>query len=168
MRKSTLFISAVLTVFMLATLFGIVSAYQGITTSKQAQPVSAVQATEPVQEVQSAEPLMSVAPVQNSVLSPEEATSLAMQMINRSDVYSVESTTYQDAAAYLVTFSSGDLVYVSPTGQILAVTKLEPVVVVQQQRTHNEDNNQGSNNTSTRGGDDGKHEEEHEHEGGDD
>jgi hypothetical protein len=169
MRKSTLFISAVLTVFMLATLFGVVSAYQGITTSRQPEPAVATQPTEPTQEVQSADPLMSVAPAQNSIVSPEDATSLAMQMINRSDVYSVESTTYQDAAAYLVTFSSGDLVYVSPTGQILAVTKLQPVVVVQPQRTHDDDNRQ-SNSSSTRGGDDGEHHEEHEqeHEGGDD
>lgn len=165
MRKSTLFISGVLTVFMLATLFGVVSAYQGISASRQPEPVVAVQATEAVQEVQSAEPLMSAAPAQNSIVSPDDATSLAMQMINRSDVYSVESTTYKDAAAYLVTFSSGDLVYVSPTGQILAVTKLQPVVVVQKPRGHNEDNSQVSGSSTGGGGEGEGHEE---HEGGDD
>ena len=41
MRKSTLFISAVLTTFMLAVLYGVVSAYQSIvrsTESAAAQP----------------------------------------------------------------------------------------------------------------------------------
>jgi hypothetical protein len=125
MRKSTLFISAVLTTFMLAVLFGVVSAYQQMVTTPQPE----VAATLPATEVQTAEQLMSVAPTQIGVVTPEQATTLAMQMVGRMDVYSVESTEYEGAAAYLVTFTSGDLVYVSPTGQILAVTELAPVVV---------------------------------------
>jgi len=165
MRKSTLFISAVLTVFMLATLFGVVSAYQGMVASKQSQSEPAA-ATQPATEVQPVDQFMSVAPTQTGVVTPEQATTLAMQMINRSDVYSIESTTYENAAAYLVTFTSGDLVYVGPNGQILAVTKLQPVVVTQPNRRHN-NNNQGNQTTgSSSGGSEDHHEEEHE--GGDD
>lgn len=163
MRKSTLFISAVLTVFMLATLFGVVSAYQGMVTSKQTEPVVAAQ---PTAEVQPVEQLMSVAPAQTSIVTPEQATALAMQMISRGDVYSVESTTYENAPAYLVTFTSGDLVYVSPTGQILAVTKLAPVVVVQPARRHNDNGGNQTTVSSTSG--DGSEEHHEEHEGGDD
>ncbi len=164
MRRSTLFVSAVLTVFMLATLFGVVSAYQGMVASTQSQPATAV-ATQPATDVPASEQFMSVAPAQTGVVTPEQATTLAMQMINRSDVYSVESTTYETAPAYLVTFSSGDLVYVSPSGQILAVTKIQPVVVTQPNRRHNNDDggNQTTTNNNTSGGDD-----QHEHEGGDD
>ncbi len=43
MRKSTLFISAALTTFMLAVLFGVVSAYQNIV--KSTQPMAAASAT---------------------------------------------------------------------------------------------------------------------------
>ena len=66
MRKSTLFISAALTTFMLAVLFGVASAYQN----------------------------------------------------------AIKSTT----GAYLVTFSSGDTVYVSPVGQILSINIVAVVV----------------------------------------
>lgn len=158
MRKSTLFISATLTVFMLVTLFGVVSAYQGIVTSKQAEPVAEVQ---PTVEVQPTEQFMSVAPVQAGVVTPEEATTLAMQMIDRSDVYSVESTLYENAPAYLVTFTSGDLVYVSPNGLILAVTKLAPVVVVV---PGGNGNNADNNQVSSAGSSGGEHEDYEEHE----
>jgi hypothetical protein len=139
MRKSTLFISAMLTTFMLAVLFGVVSAYQQMVNTPQPEVV----ATLPATEVQTVDQFMSVAPTQIGVVTPEQATTLAMQMIGRTDVYSVESTEYEGAAAYLVTFSSGDLVYVSPTGQILAVTELKPVVVMAPPQKHkdNDDDN---------------------------
>jgi hypothetical protein len=38
MRKSTLFIAAALTTFMLVVLFGVVSAYQNIVKSSQPEP----------------------------------------------------------------------------------------------------------------------------------
>jgi len=160
MRKSTLFISAMLTTFMLAVLFGVVSAYQQIVNTTQPEVV----ATLPSTEVRTADPLMSVAPTPTGVITPEQATTLAMQMIGRTDVYSVESSTYENAPAYLVTFSSGDLVYVSPMGQILAVTKLEPVVMVAP--TRKQKNNDDKNQSAVSSGD--GNEEHREHEGGDD
>jgi hypothetical protein len=125
MRKSTLFISAALTTFMLAVLAaGVASAYQTVinktdsltSQSQQAQqqPVSGVADTLPV-----------TASAQATSLTPEQAAQLAAQVIGRTDLYSVETTTLNGAQAYLVTFSSGDLVYVSPTGQILSITKLQ-------------------------------------------
>ena len=62
-------------------------------------------------------------------MTPEQASQLAAQVIGRTDLYSVETSKLNGVDAYLVTFSSGDLVYVSLTGQILSITKL-PVVTV--------------------------------------
>ena len=162
MRKSTLFISVVLTTFMLAVLFGVASAYQKIvSTPTQSEPVAQTEQVQ-VAEVQSVEQFMSMAPVQTGIVSPEQAAVLATQMLGNTDVYSVESTTYEGAAAYLVTFTSGDLVYVSPTGQILAVTQLEPVVVVVPQRNRDRNNNGGGGGND--GGEDHESHEEHEEE----
>lgn len=55
------------------------------------------------------------------VISPQDAAQVAAQYMGRSDLYSVESATYNGSQVYQVTFSSGDIVFVSPTGQILSV-----------------------------------------------
>jgi len=154
MRKSTLFISATLTVFLLATAFGVVSAYQNLLGGAQPEAVAATASTV---ETLPSEVLMSVAPT--GVVSPEEATALAMQMIGRDDVYSVASVIHEGSPAYLVTFSSGDLVYVSPLGQILAITELEPVVVVVPLKR---DRDNGDDQGGGGGGEHEEREEDHE------
>ena len=114
MRKSTLFISAALTTFMLAVLFGVASAYQNIV--KSTQPV-AVQPQPTAVEVVNA-PVS--APYPSSSYEPlplKPPLTLASQVINRTDLFSVEITQFDGVDAYLVTFSSGDLVYVSLDGQ---------------------------------------------------
>lgn len=127
MRKSTLFISAMLTVFLMAILFGAVSAYQQIVRNSETEAARAAAA--PV--IANVIPTATMPPTaQPLVISPEQATTLAINFLGDSNVYSVESVDYEGAPAYLVTFTSGDLVYVSPAGDILANTKLEPVVVV--------------------------------------
>lgn len=55
------------------------------------------------------------------VISPQDAAQVAAQYMGRSDLYSVQTATYNGNQVYQVTFSSGDIVYVSPTGQILSV-----------------------------------------------
>lgn len=126
MRKSTLFISAMLTMFLMATMFGVVSAYQQIVKNNAAE---AAKASAPVLAV--AQPAPTVVPTaQPLVVTPEQATTIAVEFLGDSNVYSVESVDYEGAPAYLVTFSSGDLVYVSPMGEVVANTKMEPVIVV--------------------------------------
>lgn len=119
MRKSTLFISAVLTTFMLAILVGVVSAYKNTlnSTGTNAQKGSSALAAD-----------LSTATTAPSVTA-EEAAALAAQVIGRTDLYSVESTPFNNSDAYLVTFTSGDLVYVSLGGQILSIGQLAPVYV---------------------------------------
>ena len=102
MKKSSLFISTILTVFVLAILAGTVTAYRSLTNlGVQAQQPA------PVTEV-----------VQNQI-SPEQAAQLAAQYWGRNDLYSVESTSVKGMDAYKVTFSTGDVVFVSPAGQVI-------------------------------------------------
>jgi hypothetical protein len=151
MRKSTLFISAALTAFMLAVLFGVVSAYQNVV--KPTQPMAA-QTQPSAVEVVSA-PLM---PAQAANITPEAAAALASQVINRTDLFSVEITQLDGVDVYLVTFSSGDLVYVSLDGQILSISKM-PVEIINQPIPRSSGGNNGSQTNNGGGG---------EHEGGDD
>jgi hypothetical protein len=91
-------------------------------------------------------------------LTPQQAAQVAALTIGRTDLYSVETSTWNGLQAYLVTFSSGDLVYVSPEGQILEITKIQPAVVT-------------ISNNGGRGGGGGDGSDEHEddeHEGDDD
>jgi hypothetical protein len=104
MKKSSLFISTILSVFVLAVLTGAVSAYRAFT-------VSTVQSQQTVPVAQA---------VQDQI-SPEQAAQLAAQYWGRNDLYSVESTLVKGMDAYKVTFSSGDVVYISPDGQVLGV-----------------------------------------------
>ncbi len=168
MRKSTLFISAALTIFLMATMFGVASAYKQIVknniavTAKEAAPALAV-----------AQSLPTVAPTaQPLVITPEQATTVAIEFLGDPNVYSVESVEYEGAPAYLVTFSSGDLVYISPMGEVLANTKLEPVIVVASSGSTGGGNGGGGGGGGTgrgnNGGESGEHEDHDEHEDGDD
>lgn len=112
MRKSTLFISAALTTFMLAVMFGVASAYQKVVqtgisteTSQQAQPAAVTSGAA-------------------NVMTLEEAAALASSVIGRTDLYTAENTQLDGVDAYLVTFSSGDLVYVSLDGKVLSISKI--------------------------------------------
>jgi hypothetical protein len=112
MKKSSLFISTVLTAFVLAVLAGAVTAFRAFTvnTVQSPQPVPAVQTTQ-------------------SQISPEQAAQLAAQYWGRNDLYSVESTQVKGVNVYKVTFSSGDVVYISPDGLVLgafAAPKVAP------------------------------------------
>ena len=162
MRKSTLFISAALTTFMLAVLFGVVSAYQNINKStqpmaEQPQPTAEVAIVNAPVNAPTSAPM----PTQVANITPDAAAALASQVLNRNDLFSAEVAQLNGVDVYLITFSSGDLVYVSMDGKILSISKL-PVTVVTQPGHHGGSGNNHNNHpsaSSTGGG---------EHEGGDD
>ena len=121
MRKSTLFISATLTTFMLAVMFGVASAYQKI-VQLGGVPTESAQQTQPTD-------VLAVAPATATNAVPatmtlEEAAALASSVIGRTDLYAAENTQLEGVDAYLVTFTSGDLVYVSLDGKILSISKI--------------------------------------------
>ncbi len=125
MRKTTLFISATLTTFILAVLAGVVSANQ-VFANPVAEEVQVKTETEVTQVV----PDQPVAVVPQQVnLTPEQAADLASQIMGDTDLFSVEVTEFNGENVYLVTFSSGDLVYMSLDGTILSIGKLDVVVV---------------------------------------
>ena len=161
MRKSTLFVSAALTTFMLVMLFGVVSAYQAMTKTNPANAgnVAPVAQQQPVSDVVESAPAL--APTsQAAPVTPEQAAQLAAQVIGRTDLYSVETSSLNGVDAYLVTFSSGDLVYVSLTGQILSITQL-PVFTASS-------GGGGGGGSGGGSGGGGEHEGGDEHEGGGD
>jgi hypothetical protein len=120
MRKGTLFLSAVLTTFMLAVMVAGASAYQNLVKSRDTA----------FQPVEAAAGINAAVPQESAIFTPEQAAALASQVIGRTDLYSVETADLNGASTYLVTFSSGDLVYVSLEGQILSIAKLEQQVVM--------------------------------------
>ena len=139
MRKSTLFISAALTTFMLAVMFGVASAYQKI--------VQAAGSTEAVvQQSQPADVIAATATnIAGGTFTAEQAASLASNVIGRTDLYTAEIAPLNGVDTYLVTFSSGDIVYVSMNGQILSISKL-PVTVILSAPSGGNNKNGGNNN----------------------
>jgi hypothetical protein len=168
MRKSTLFISVVLTTFMLAILYGVASAYQNIVSSTEmaAVPPQPTSMVEVANEQVFVPPTQVALPTQVMNITPESAADMASKILGRTDLYSVEVTQFEGVDVYLVTFSSGDLVYISLDGQILSISKLPVTVVTQSTGGGGGGGGGGSNNNNS-----GEHEEEHEDgndEGGDD
>jgi hypothetical protein len=161
MRKSTLFISAVLTTFMLAVMFGVASAYQSIVRSNEA--VAVQQPTAAAQMISApivAAPIEAV-PAQAANITPEAATDIASKLLGRTDLYSVEITQFEGADVYLVTFSSGDIVYISLDGQIRSISKIVVTTIVQKGSKRGAGDNQnrgaasgGGDHESSGGGDD--------------
>lgn len=154
MRKSTLFISAALTTFMLVILFGVASAYKNIVSSTQ--DVAA-----PSQPTAIAQMVSAPIPAQVVNITPEDAAAIASKVIGRTDLYSVESTLFEGVDAYLVTFSSGDLVYIGMDGQVLSISKI--VVTVVNQGHHGggsggEEDGSSGGNVGGGSSDDGGHE----------
>ena len=146
MRKSTLFISAALTTFMLAVMFGVASAYQKIV-----QTATATEATQQ-QTQQQAQPANTMTSGTSSAVAGamtiEQAADLASNVIGRTDLYAAENSQLNGVDAYLVTFSSGDLVYVGLDGKVLSISKL-PVNYITQITSSGGGNNGGDNGGNT-------------------
>ncbi len=140
MRKSTMFISAALTTFMLAIMFGVASAYQKI--------VQTGVPTEAAQQTQSTDVTFGTSSTVAGAVSIEQAADLASNVIGRTDLYAAENAQLDGVNAYLVTFSSGDIVYVSLDGKILSISKL-PVTYIAGQSTWAGGSGNGGGNTSS-------------------
>ncbi|MGE5379112.1 MAG: hypothetical protein ACM3XO_28975 [Bacteroidota bacterium] len=142
MRKSTIFISAVLTTFALVMLYGVVSAYQSMAKAPEATPLPTDTATP--------EPDPTLAPTATqAALTPEQAAQLAAQVVGNTNLLSAESSNVNGTNAYKITFTNNDVVYVGLDGQILSV-QVAPVTVnvaAPVQATKNK--NKGNNNSSS-------------------
>ena len=154
MRKSTVFISAVLTTFALVMLYRIASAYND---NKNATEVAA-------------EPTATLAPTATEppaptevVLGPEEAAQLAAQVVGNTNLLSAESSNFNGVDAYMITFTNKDVVYVGLDGEILTVQVAPAVINVAPPTKHknkNNDNGGSQNVSSASGGEEEHHENE--------
>ena len=115
--KIALFLSATLTAFALAILFGVV------TRVSNAQAAAA-----PTAQVTSVS-LVAAQPASDtpSPLSPDQAANLAAAAINRQDVYSVETSVFEGTDCYRVVFSSGAVVNIGLDKQVLSIGTLQSV-----------------------------------------
>jgi uncharacterized membrane protein YgcG len=65
-------------------------------------------------------------PTTQSVLVPGDAAALAAKFLNRTDLYSIELSSYNSSQVYKVVFVSGDVAYVSMSGQVVGVVMATP------------------------------------------
>ena len=164
MRKSSIFISVVLTTFVLAMLASVAYAYQEVAKAKASLVAAQPAVTETVQPVEIVE---TPEPTQAAPVMAEQAAALAAQALGQDDLYSVELTTFNGADAYLVTFSSGHLVYVGLDGQILSQTKLQ--VASSSFETTVQTKQQTKKASNAKSGESQSHEkDDHEHDDGED
>ena len=129
MRKSTLFISAVLTTFVLAMLAGVASAYQNLVLNDPVEAVAQQQQPQ-VQDVAQSLPAAEQVAAESVNLTPQEAAAFAAEVMGRDDMYSIEVTELNGETVYLVTFTTGELLYISMDGQIRSIDQVEVKTVV--------------------------------------
>ena len=79
-------------------------------------------------------------------MSIEQAADLASNVIGRTDLYAAENAQLDGVDAYLVTFSSGDIVYVSLDGKVLSISKLPVTYIAGQSTWAGGSGNGGGNN----------------------
>ena len=155
-HKTLLWISAALTVFTLILIAGVVTtvrrvnaaaetvatqdpaAAQVMTDRESAYREMIAQANERLlQAQQSQEELQAqLNALQNNVgsgaassmtVTPQQAAEIAVLFMGRTDLYSVENAAVNDQPAYLVTFSTGDQVFVSLDGQVLSLVPAQQI-----------------------------------------
>ncbi len=115
MKGKSLFLSAALSAFILMLIGGVVRASaNGFFFKTESTPAAAASVAAPT----STDTLQ---PTSTAGLSPEAqaAVNIATAFIRRTDVYSVDTVKVNGMDAYKVTFSSGDLVYVTPAGKVI-------------------------------------------------
>lgn len=139
MRKSTLILSVVLTVALVAALIKLAGMYrQVVDTAVQGTPAATqvAAATAPTesdsqpQPAESATINLAAAPVPGAI-TIFEAAAAAAQILGRKDVYITEYAQLDGADVYLVSFLSGDLVYVNLDGEVISTSKQDPIGVYQ-------------------------------------
>jgi hypothetical protein len=125
MRKSTLILSIILTGVVLGLVFVLVKTYRKV--METAVPGNAAPAAEQAQSQQQM-------PSQNLADIPAagnvriyEAAAVAAKVLGRKDVYITEYAQLNGVDVYLVSFLSGDLVYVSLAGEVISTSKQDPI-----------------------------------------
>lgn len=163
MRRGVSFVAAGITAFTLVILVSIAYAYQVMAAPRTTQAVPASQSAAAIQLPVSESAAIVAAPVAKQ-LSAREAAALASTLLGRTDAYSVELGNWQGTAAYKVTFSSGDVAYISLDGQLLATVPFTQSIVMSTGggRGGGEGGGGGGHRQDDGGGSEPEHEQEHE------
>jgi uncharacterized membrane protein YgcG len=129
MKKSSLFISAAITTFILAVLAGVIFYAR---TSALSAPIATLTPT----NANTQAPTDTLAPTDTATLaptatsgfvSPQEAAFIAGTALGDSKIFSVDTVTRYGMDSYKVTFSSGNVVFVAPDGHIMVITNLATI-----------------------------------------
>jgi hypothetical protein len=158
MKKSLLFLSAAITIFILVILANvllIVRANSLEPTVTQFVPTDTNVPTD-TQTLQATDTATAL-PTVSAFISPQEAVFIASSALGNTKVYSVDTVTRYGMDVYQVNFSSGSIVFVSPQGHILTITSLQSKVVQptpNQQTNSNKPSSKPSQHPEGNGGDD--------------
>lgn len=156
MRKSTVFISVVLTTFVLVLLYNVALAHR-----QNSQVTEALtQPTTTLARDRTSMPTASA--IEASMISPEEAAQLAAQVVGNSNLLSAESSTFNGADAYKITFTNNDVVYIGLEGQILSVQVAPVTVNVAVPVQHTNHKKSGNNHSASQSHESGEDHQEHE------
>jgi hypothetical protein len=107
-----------LTAFTLVMVASVVYAYRAVAAPRSEQPEVAVRSQVALKSPASEGATTSASTFSQQV-SPRDAASLAAAFLQQSEAYSVELSQWNGVSAYKVTFSSGDVAYISLDGQLL-------------------------------------------------
>jgi hypothetical protein len=132
MKKNTLFLSAGITTFILVILAGLLLKVRpGGLAAPVAPVVPTAVATQAPTDTLLPSPTATATtlPTVPGLISPQEAVFIASNALGNTKVYSVDTETRYGLDVYKVTFSSGHIVFVSPTGVILTINSPQAVVV---------------------------------------
>jgi hypothetical protein len=125
MRKSTLILSIILTGVVLGLVFVLVKTYRKVMeTAVPGNPAPAAEQAQSQQQTPSQN--LADVPVAGNVRI-YEAAAVAANVLGRKDVYITEYAQLNGAEVYLVSFLSGDLVYVSLAGEVISTSKQDPI-----------------------------------------
>ncbi|HEY5983298.1 MAG TPA: hypothetical protein VIU38_07465 [Anaerolineales bacterium] len=114
MRRGVTLIAAGITAFVLVISVSVVYAYRAMALARVQEP--SVGAAEPPTSGQPGSDSETSAPA----LSARDVAAIASTLLQRDDAYSIELADWNGQQAYKVTFSSGDLAYMTLDGSLLA------------------------------------------------
>ena len=152
MRKGVMFVSIILTTFVLVAVAGVAYAYRSLAAPKPVAQQQQFINSEPIRFPLNADPAVTAPDV-----SAQDAASIAAKYLNHTDLYSVELSNFNSVQTYKVTFSSGDVVFVGMKGEVLAAQPPPPPVVVSAPAKRR---GGGGGNSNASGGGGGEHDHE--------
>ena len=123
MRKSTLIISTILTVALLFALYSLLSAYRNAVETAVPATESASVTSLPADSSQAGAAEIQIA----GKITIYDAAVTAAKVLGHNDVYITEYAQLNGVDVFLVTFLSGDLVYVNLDGQVISTSKQDPI-----------------------------------------